>query len=576
MRKVRKIIKFSGNSIKTILAILHASLVVILMSGPAFARETLHWEADPNIVGIKAAPTHAAEQASASDPSVDYFISVSKPVGVRPWESGFDNVPVTSRHKITASNLNTNQSETIYSDNPSLPAEKSLQTINPRFRQTTKDKSYIIPALEIPIFLFLLNMCDRLAYPDEEVDGKKSYNTSLSTIENNFSDWSWVIDHDKFAINQFAHPYQGTMHQGFARSAGLNYWEALLYSSAGSFLWEIGGETTRPSINDQIATGIGGSFFGEALFRMAGLVLESNGEKPGFWREMGAAVISPATGFNRFAFGDRFKSVFPDRHQDTFWHARLGVSLNSNISDSGTPTRYETAADFSLAYGLPGKTGHVHTRPFDYFHFEIAGRGNNDAIDSIFVRGLLLGKNYEAGNSLRGIWGLYGGYDYVSPHILPVSSTSVTLGTTFQWWASQAAALQGSVLGGLGYAAAGNIRQDGENEYHYGIAPQGLVALRLIFSERAMLDFTGRAYYITDQGGRENHRTESIDRVNVGCTVRVYDRHALGFQYAASLRNGRYPDRDDARQSAGTVSLFYTWLGNTGFGAVEWRSAESH
>jgi hypothetical protein len=67
------------------------------------------------------------------------------------------------------------------------------------------------------------------------------------------------------------------MYHGFARSAGLNYWESLIYTNVGSFLWETGGETTNPSINDQFAGGIGESFFGEALFRMAGLVLEGDG-----------------------------------------------------------------------------------------------------------------------------------------------------------------------------------------------------------------------------------------------------------------------------------------------------------
>ena len=75
-------------------------------------------------------------------------------------------------------------------------------------------------------------------------------------------------------------------------------------TNVGSFLWETGGETTHPSINDQIASGIGGSFFGEALFRMAGLVLEGDGDKPGLLRELGATVISPPTGINRFAFGE--------------------------------------------------------------------------------------------------------------------------------------------------------------------------------------------------------------------------------------------------------------------------------
>ena len=43
-------------------------------------------------------------------------------------------------------------------------------------------KSYLIPALEIPAFLLLLNGYDRLAYPDlKEPDGKKTYSTTPST-----------------------------------------------------------------------------------------------------------------------------------------------------------------------------------------------------------------------------------------------------------------------------------------------------------------------------------------------------------------------------------------------------------
>jgi hypothetical protein len=380
-------------------------------------------------------------------------------------------------------------------------------------------------------------------------------------------------------MNQFMHPYQGSIYQGFARSAGLNFWESFLYTNVGSFLWETGGETTHPSINDQIASGIGGSFFGEALFRMASLVLEADGGKPGFWRELGATLLSPPTGFNRLAFGDRFKPVFPSHDPATFWRLRLGVNLNTDVNDpvsSSTVDQHEAAADFIMAYGLPGKPGYRYTRPFDYFHFEFTTLGNADnPVDNIMIRGLLLGKDYEAGNSYRGIWGLYGGYDYISPHIFRVSSTSVSLGTTFQWWLSQAVALQGSVLGGVGYAAAGNVTQVGERDYHYGVAPQGLVALRLILGDRAMFDLTGRAYYLTGMGGEDPGGSETIDRLNMGFTVRIYDRHAIGIHYIASLRDAHYPDRADSHQTVGTVSLVYTFLGDPGFGAVEWRGADS-
>ncbi|NTW76510.1 MAG: DUF3943 domain-containing protein, partial [Syntrophaceae bacterium] len=169
--------------------------------------------------------------------------------------------------------------------------------------ETGSGKSYLIPALEIPAFLLLLNGYDRLAYPNDMENGKKVYDTNLSTFWDHVVHGPWGVDQDAFSMNQFAHPYQGSMYQGFARSAGLNYWESLLYTNVGSFLWETGGETTNPSINDQIATGTGGSFLGEALFRMAGLVLEGDGDKPVILRELGAAVLSPSMGINRLVFG---------------------------------------------------------------------------------------------------------------------------------------------------------------------------------------------------------------------------------------------------------------------------------
>jgi hypothetical protein len=54
-------------------------------------------------------------------------------------------------------------------------------------------------------------------------------------------------------------------------------------------------------------------------------------------------------------------------------------------------------------------------------------------------------------------------------------------------------ALQGSALGGVGNAAAGNVTQVGLRDYHYGVAPQGILALSLIMGDRAMIDLTGRA-----------------------------------------------------------------------------------
>jgi hypothetical protein len=446
--------------------------------------------------------------------------------------------------------------------------------------ETGAGKSYWIPALEIGGFIGALNAFDRLF-----VDPEEEYATDLDSIRKNLSTTP-VYDKDPFNVNQIGHPYQGSVYYGFARSAGLEYWESLLYTIGGSFVWEIAGETTPPSINDHISTGIGGSFVGEALFRMASLLLEGGGERPGVWRELGAAVISPSTGFNRLVFGDRLKTVFPSRDPEIFMRLRLGATLTADVTNKGAAdepfTRHEASLDYSITYGLPGKPSYRYRRPFDYFHFEFTAVPNassvDNAIENVAIRGLLAGAPYDWGESYRGVWGLFGHYDYLSPQTFRIADTAVSLGSVGQWWISRDVALQATAQGGVGFGAAGTVGDKEERDYHYGIIPQALVGLRLIFGSRIMLEATGREYYVagvsSGTGGRDDFGREIIARANLGFTVRIAGPHAIGLYYVVTSRDARVRDRPDRLQSVETVSLSYNFLGNTRFGAVEWRPGE--
>ncbi len=563
-------------------------VIVIAVSSWAFAQEggisgsvkdlSTNQGIQGVVVTVKDLSTGTLAGTAITDVSGNYIVNITARGNYTVEASSPVYSKMSAPDVIDLSDMTPNRTVDIFMSRDTGLKKRLVPTPQTLNWETGTGKSYLIPALEIPAFLLLLNGFDRVTQPNAVEGGKKVYESNLSTFSNHVTRGPWGVDQDSFAMNQFMHPYSGSVYYGFARSAGLNYWESLLYTNVGSFLWETAGETTHPSYNDQIATGIGGTFFGEALFRMASLVLEGDGGNPGFWQELGAAVLSPPTGINRLAYGDRFKSVFPSHNPATFWRLQLGASLNShqNNQDSSSISKSTVeTADFTMSYGLPGKPGYTYARPFDYFNFEFTSLGNvHNPFDNVIVRGLLIGKDYEAGDSYRGIWGLYGGYDYISPQIFRVSSTSFSLGTTYQWWLSPAVALQGSVLGGVGYAAAGNVTQVGDRDYHYGIAPQGLLALRLILGDKAMLDLTGRAYYLTGVGGDDPGGRETIYRLNSGFTVRIYGRHALGLQYLASVRDAHYPDRAASHQSAGTVSLVYTLLGDTKFGAVEWRGAD--
>lgn len=433
--------------------------------------------------------------------------------------------------------------------------------------ETGEGKSYIIPALEVPAFVVALNLFNRIVDPHKVKEGKHAYSTNLSTFWEHLREQDWHYDRDSFEVNQFGHPYEGATFYGFARSTGSSFWQSYLYSHAGSFLWEMGGETSRPSVNDLFTTGNAGSFLGEALFRMSNLVLEDGGARPSARHELAAALISPATGLNRLAFGDRFKSVFPSHQPVTLWQVFAGGSVDSHSSREEHDQNL--VAGFSMAYGMPGKSGYTYTRPLDYFDFQLGLRSETEnVLETATVRGMLMGEEYEIGNDYRGIWGIYGSYDYLAPKLYRISTAAMSLGTTAQYWLAPGVALQGTLLGGLGFGAAGTeVDEDAERFYYYGATPQALLFLNLTFGDRTMVDVAARGYHVSGSS-----MDQSVLRGDAGITVRVTGNHGVSLRYTESFRDMESQLPGPRHLSEGTVYLLYTFLSDPNFGAVEWRT----
>ena len=452
---------------------------------------------------------------------------------------------------------------------PAASASAPVPRALPGDRQESQaEPNYRLPAIEIVGFEFLLNRVNR--YFGTQRD---DYRVTASSIRRNLGS-GWGTDQDPFQVNQLGHPYQGAMYHGFGRSVGLDYWQSLGYSFAGSALWEIAGEQTHPSRNDQVASGIGGTFLGEALFRMSSLVLERGGGLPRFWREVAATAIAPSAGFNRLVFGERYGGVFSSH--DAAYFSRLQFGYTANVKrDLGTSTtnvkRNEAQVDFSIDYGLPGKPGYEYTRPFDYFNFRATASSAN-GIENVMTRGLLYGRSYEAGRNSRGVWGLYGSYDYIAPQTFRISSTALSLGSTAQWWLGESLSLQGTAMAGLGYAAVGTTRGAvGERDYNYGVAPQLLLALRLTRGDTASLDLTAREYFVSSVGSGTNGGHDNIVRGDASFTYRFSKLQAVTLRVLGNRRDATFATPGTQRQTQVTVGIFYTLLGQDGFGAVDWR-----
>ena len=412
------------------------------------------------------------------------------------------------------------------------------------------------------------------------VIGPAHYEVTAASIRRNLRG-PWVVDDDPFEINQFLHPYQGAMYHGIARSNGLGYWPSVAYTFAGSALWEIAGETTPPSRNDQIASGIAGSFLGEPLFRISRLLLERADHGPGVWRRLGSVLASPPVGINHVLLGDPAGSFTPDAVPFSDIRVQLGTTAvrNDRTRSLSSLTLDRPRFALSMDHGYPGNANYRHKRPFDYFRIESSV--STEGLEQLSTRGLIAGADYGVGR-LGGIWGVYGSYDYFAPDGFHLSSTAVSFGTTLQAAFSESFVLQSSALVGGGYAAAqspaaalasqtasAGTFNETDRDYNYGVAPQALANLRVIAGRRAALDFTARRYFISGIGGFDRGQRDRIFVGDTSLALRLHGRHALALTYQLAERRSSHlfalPDHTHARSTAG---LFYTFLGSDGFGAV--------
>ncbi len=89
-----------------------------------------------------------------------------------------------------------------------------------------------------------------------------------------------VWDVDDWAINYIGHPISGAVYYTMARNDGMNIFESALFSTVMStFFWEYGYEAFAeiPSIQDLIVTPLLGSFLGEGLHTLEGMLDKNQG-----------------------------------------------------------------------------------------------------------------------------------------------------------------------------------------------------------------------------------------------------------------------------------------------------------
>ena len=202
----------------------------------------------------------------------------------------------------------------------------------------------------------------------------------------------WVWDLDDFTVNQVGHPYQGNNYFNTGRANGLSFYESAAVAAFGSATWEYFGETNHASLNDFINTTLGGIALGEMFHRSAWLLRDTRASGKGrLWREIGATVVDPITGANRFLRGDA--SRITDKPAEMV-PSNLALAGALGVLWRGTQgnTFSATGQPFLEVDGIYGnpETGHSRT-PYDAFAARLRF-GGGSALSEARVRGRLLGQ----------------------------------------------------------------------------------------------------------------------------------------------------------------------------------------
>ena len=289
----------------------------------------------------------------------------------------------------------------------------------------------------------VFNLANRLRTPNDE------FKVSLSSWWENLR-YGFEWDFNSFSINQFGHPYQGSLYFNAGRANGLSFWESAPIAALGSATWEYFGEKNHASINDFVTTTMGGIALGE-MFHRAGWLVRDARESGGKRRtkEILAMLVDPITGANRFLNGDASRvSENPAglKPTSTVGDFEAGVQWNGEPNSRAVNSAGKPYLGINLGYNdifsSPSRL------PFDAFNVTLRV-GGGSGISEAAVRGRLYGRFFgDAQNPQPTEFLVLQAYDYQSNGIFDYGGQSVVLGMSRLFRLSDSVRLAAFGVGG--------------------------------------------------------------------------------------------------------------------------------
>jgi hypothetical protein len=361
--------------------------------------------------------------------------------------------------------------------------------------------------------------------------------------------WEW--DLDDFVVNQFGHPYQGNNYFNAGRANGLSFWESAGITALGSGTWEFFGETNQASLNDLLNTTLGGIALGEMFHRTAWLVRDTRKSGRGrLMSEIGATVLDPVTGLNRFISGDasRVSEMPPELVPSSLTGYLSAGALWRGDESTGHLT--ESASPFAELDMLYGDITKGRSRePYEAFVVRLR-LGGGFAFSEARVRGRLMGQPTVKGHLQINV---SQAYDFQKNNAYDFGAQSFEVSVSRDWALSKRATVSLSGWGGLtalgavdsvgvpGKESESETPQQGESiePRHYDYGPGSDFGGSAVFSRNnrifAVVFYQAHHLYVVD-GPRANHLLQQgrIDLLaplkgplGVGVSGEYFDRHTF-------------------------------------------------
>lgn len=384
------------------------------------------------------------------------------------------------------------------------------------------------------------------------------FNSWEENLKNGF-EW----DDNQFSTNQLDHPYHGSLFFNAARSNGYSFWESVPAAFVGSYTWEYFFEVHHPSINDWIATSVGGVTFGEVLNRLSATVRDNTARGSSrFWREFGGLAINPMGGFNRIIDGDWSRvyenptNRYPAKYRSTMNFGARKTADDHLFSSVDTTGAY---VEFDFDFGDPF-FGDME-KPFDHFNFALQLNFKDEKLlGRAQINGLLAGTVISESENVTHIVGTFLHYDYVNNSNFKFGAQSVGVGMLSRYTTAHGlevrTELHANVI--LVGASLSDYHTFTGREYDYGPGASVEFAAQFGANGWHFLRLSHEQMYIHTVNGTE--ADHHIGVTTAALTVPITKTWGTGIEYVLYTSEKIYKNFENTSDRAPQLRLYATLL----------------